>query len=379
MLPTLYSKDKKGNIQEWDVAVIDNKIQVTYGKQGGKKVTKEMAVSPKNIGRSNETTIEEQCILEAKSLWTKQKERKGYVEDISHYNTTFLPMLAKSLRNNEGSFLRVIGKYSGGIILQRKYNGVRAFYEGCKFWSRRRVEYKKITLSDTPFGTVVQLCSEILNTPVEDIILDGEFYKHGMKLEDIQSAVKTKTYAELFDMGIDFHIFDVYVSSMPHLTYKERHDALCKTGWNLVIPYETIFLDIVNTIWEYEKRYKEEGYEGVMVKLDLPYEPNTRSSYMWKAKSFEDAEATIVGVKRVEDFTIIEDGVEIRRLPQGKFMCRENDGTEFDCMMKGTVEDRAQFILYPERYVGKILNFTFQERSGDGVPIFPVGNYFRED
>ena len=60
-------------------------------------------------------------------------------------------------------------------------------------------------------------------------------------------------------------------------------------------------------------------------------------------------------------------------------MCRENDGTEFDCMMKGTVEDRAQFILYPERYVGKILNFTFQERSGDGVPIFPVGNYFRED
>jgi predicted DNA-binding WGR domain protein len=81
--PTLYGKDTKGNIKEWSVYTDGATVTVGHGRLGGKITTKSYEAEAKNVGRSNETTPEEQAELEALAKWTKQLKR-GY------YHTIFI-------------------------------------------------------------------------------------------------------------------------------------------------------------------------------------------------------------------------------------------------------------------------------------------------
>ena len=64
---TLYGKDKSGSLKLWEVWVDDNKNIVKYGKLGGKIQNKVTECFGKNIGKKNETSNEEQAVLEAEA------------------------------------------------------------------------------------------------------------------------------------------------------------------------------------------------------------------------------------------------------------------------------------------------------------------------
>jgi len=92
----LYKKDSKNKIREWAIQVTDSTIIINHGLLDGKKVEKIKQIKTgKNIGKKNETTPEEQAVLEATSTWQKQKD-KGYFETIEEAKTeqVYLPMLA---------------------------------------------------------------------------------------------------------------------------------------------------------------------------------------------------------------------------------------------------------------------------------------------
>ena len=73
-LPTLYKKDTTGKIRQWTVIAEENKFWSQQGVIDGKIViNKPTVTSPKNVGRSNETTAEEQAVAEAKAKWEKKK------------------------------------------------------------------------------------------------------------------------------------------------------------------------------------------------------------------------------------------------------------------------------------------------------------------
>ena len=100
MFATLYKIDSKGKLREWNIEVHTYpsipKYVVTHGLKDGKQQDKMQEVPyGKNIGRANETTAQEQCILEARSKWINQRDRKGYSEEIPT-EKKFGPMLAKS-------------------------------------------------------------------------------------------------------------------------------------------------------------------------------------------------------------------------------------------------------------------------------------------
>lgn len=78
---TIYAPNKDMSIQEWSVFVNGDTVIVKYGKWGGKLQTKKTVCEAKNVGRSNETTPEEQSILEAEAKYRDQI-RKGYVERV---------------------------------------------------------------------------------------------------------------------------------------------------------------------------------------------------------------------------------------------------------------------------------------------------------
>jgi hypothetical protein len=72
------------------------------------------------------------------------------------------------------------------------------------------------------------------------------------------------------------------------------------------------------------------------------------------------------------------------RAPEGSqegcmvFKCATPDGGSFDVTPKGTFEEKREMFLNLESYIGKQLTVRYQEKSEDGIPIFPVGITVRD-
>jgi len=94
--PTLYKKDSKGKTRIWFMEVDDARYRTTAGLQDGKKVTSDWTTAfAMNIGRSNETTAEEQAIAEVEAQY-KKKLSVDYHENLDDIEVAkvFKPMLA---------------------------------------------------------------------------------------------------------------------------------------------------------------------------------------------------------------------------------------------------------------------------------------------
>ena len=106
-LPTLYAKASTGKIKQWSVWTEGDTIYVEHGQQGGKMQVKETVCKPKNVGRANETTAEEQAISEAKSKWKKQYD-KDYRESVDELPESTLPNLAHKYQDKQKAVLEAI-------------------------------------------------------------------------------------------------------------------------------------------------------------------------------------------------------------------------------------------------------------------------------
>jgi hypothetical protein len=58
--------------------------------------------------------------------------------------------------------------------------------------------------------------------------------------------------------------------------------------------------------------------------------------------------------------------------------CRTDEGKEFSCRPKGTVESRREAVATAAVQLGKKLTIRFQEWTDDKKPRFPVGLAFRD-
>src|ERR1019366_10126555 len=87
--PILYKKTSTGAIQEWTIGTdMDPNhstafvIWTVYGQVNGQlQKTIDYISRGKNIGKTNETSIEQQANAEAQAKWEK-KLKSGYVESI---------------------------------------------------------------------------------------------------------------------------------------------------------------------------------------------------------------------------------------------------------------------------------------------------------
>jgi predicted DNA-binding WGR domain protein len=187
--------------------------------------------------------------------------------------------------------------------------------------------------------------------------LDGELYYHGMKLQNIVSAVRNKENPNHSIM--QFHIFDI---PSDEVWSKRKQTMLMKDGefvkW---VPYTQC--DTESQLQKSVSEFMAEGYEGTIVRnLKGKYEYNHRSNDLIKVKVMQDSEAKVIACR--ED-----------RNGEGVLTCYWN-GIEFDVKMKGSHEER----LYSEQctLIGQWINFSYQALTEDGKPQFPSGNYIRE-
>ena len=171
-LPTLYKLDSKGKTREWTISFDGNSF---WSAQGivGKKIHKNKPTicKPKNIGRSNETSEEEQAELEAKAKWEK-KRKDGYTQDIDSVKQKkfYQPMLAQNYEDRKGEL-------SFPLYCQPKLDGVRCII------LKEDGEVVAKTRNGRPIDTIPHIINKIKGffLMYPDAILDGELYNHKLK------------------------------------------------------------------------------------------------------------------------------------------------------------------------------------------------------
>src|SRR5258708_6273275 len=92
--PPLYRESSAGKPLIWCIRTEGADIVVQAGQIDGKKTPSRKTAKPKNVGRANATTAEEQGELEARAEWEKKKKTK-YVESLDQIHVGIIkPMLA---------------------------------------------------------------------------------------------------------------------------------------------------------------------------------------------------------------------------------------------------------------------------------------------
>lgn len=354
---TLYSRAKSGAITQWSCWTEGATIYSESGFEGGSLQVHTKIAEAKNVGRSNETTPEQQATLEAESM-VRKKQDKGYVldkETLGDVKTDtdgfFKPMLAKSDRKKI--------KYGGYI--QPKLDGVRclAFIrkDGIHLRSRQGKPYEvpqiiqAIENMNLPFGTV----------------LDGEIFTESLTFQQIIRGVK-KDGPER--ERLEYHIYDGVFDQNFDLSFSKRHERVkaLPLGHPLV-PVRTNLVYSEEELSTWESRFLALGYEGAMFRnADGKYEASYKSSDLIKIKTFVDSEYKIVGgltgVGKFEKACI--------------FVCETKSGQQFQVVAPGTIPEKEEYYRNLDKCIGKNLTVKYQELTDDGIPRFPVGLAIRD-
>jgi DNA ligase-1 len=348
-LSTLY-KQKNNKIMQWWITINfkDPSYTVHHGYVNGAIQSSTTSVfEGKNIGKANATTPRKQCELEAIALWTKQRDRKGYSEQVQ--DKPIMPMLAHKW-DDHGH------KLTFPLYLQVKLDGTRALAHikggKVKFVSRQNKEYLGLD----------HISKSLQHLP--DMILDGEFFNKDIGFRNIISGLK-KEGGNQYTPLIEYHVYDV-VTNKP---YSERLALIQSLNLKQpIISVQTTTVKSLKEIKEYHDQFVKDGYEGVMLRdPNGIYECDKRSKSLLKFKKFSDKEYIIIGAG--ENKGKLENTCT--------FICKTKTNKEFGAIPEGTFAERQKY--WTDWQSGKIKHgdsatiryFEFTDDVNE-IPRFPI-------
>lgn len=368
-LPILYKEARTGKLHSWQIYTQGSEMIEEYGTVDGAKTENRRTCVGKNIGKSNETTPEEQAIFEAKAKWTK-KQDKGYsTSKKGAKETVFLPMLAHDYTKTH---IKRNKSLEYPVDVQPKLNGVRCI----GYWKDGEVQL--MSRGGKPFN-VQHIKEAVAKTLPKDLIFDGELYVHGLSLQQINRL--WKKHREVGDpkcpggsIQLEYVVFDCFKINETDCPWKKRKKILDKVfKGKTPVPHIRSLdwqeIDSEKELFDYLETFESQGFEGIIIRLlEGKYNLGHRSSDLLKLKNFMDEEFLIVGheeAKGNDRGTVI-------------WVCKTEAGDTFNVRPTGTREDRAAFLSVAERHYGRLLTVKFQEYSDDLIPVFPVGIALRE-
>ena len=361
---TLFGIDQNKRLRSWTIEVEGNHYRSISGLVDGEKVTSEWStVFGKNIGRSNETSDEEQALKTAERLIQIRREL-GYhdtPEEAANGKSYFQPMLA-------AKWDAVKSKVKYPVIVQSKLDGIRLILTKDGMVSRNG----KPILS-APHIHEAALKSGIFDV-YPDLILDGELYSHDLN-EDFNRIIslvrKSKpTQEDLAESAkyIQFWCYDV--PSCPGTNVERDAFRACEV-FEHFLDREDIkhnFHYVESHICENEAEVDElleqclkEGYEGAIIRIPDGMYENRRSKNLLKYKKFTDEEFRIIR---------IEEGRGNLAGKAGRIIV-DVDGVEVAAGLKFSHEDAEEIWQNQDTYIGKTCTVRYFNRTEDGSLRFP--------
>lgn len=401
---TLYAVDKNGKTKLW-LAMAERQPDDTaiciliFGQEDGKlQETRRVYSTGKNIGRKNETSAWQQCLLETERKWRDKVEKEGYqprTDDKNEEKTEeenrsplpptppFYPMLAHPFDPVANAKKRHAITFP--CFTQPKIDGLRCLMYYCTTLgvvvaqSRTGGRFHSVRhLTDA-------VCDWLKHHP--DWVLDGELYTRNYPFEELAGLLKKSKRSDADEnklRHVQYHLYDAVNRADLSLPFVTRWEWLEKSFASfssslekremlqmlqMLVLVETKVTQDLGDFRRAFATYVADGWEGVMLRNARGvYTPNYRSNDLVKYKEFMEQEFTIVGWKEGEGR---DEGTVI-------WECQTQDGSTFSVRPRGTLEMRRAWFNEAASYVGKPLTVIFQEWSEKGVPRFPVGKAIRE-
>lgn len=372
--PTLYSKDSTGKIRIW----LQEQKGANYRTVAGLKDSENLVYSdwsvaePKNTGKKNATTAEEQAVAEIEAKYKKQR-KTGYFDSIKDVDTIqyIEPMLAKNY--NDYSAKIDFAKENWGI--QCKFNGNRCIATKDGLFTRKGEKYVNVKHIEE------SLKSFFKKQPFA--VLDGELanYELRQELNELNKLIRRTVNITPEDIEnsrkmVKYYVYDGYgfESCGQDMAYKTRKFWIDNNIINKYNYVEEVKTYAVKNKSDLDKQYNifvKDGEEGGMLrKLDEGYE-NKRSKYLLKIKPEDDSEAILID---------IQDG-DGNWKGAATIATLEWKGQKFDAMFKGTYEKRAVILKNKKDWLNKEVTFLYNGLTGLGTPNFAridISNCFKK-
>jgi len=352
---TLYKRDSKGKIRIINFWCEGNLFHTEAGVLDSDKLIQNITeCKAKNIGKSNETSPQEQAILEMESK-IREKLQEDYFEtkEEAENNIVILPMLAKSYEDEKHKI------DWNNCYIQPKLDGMRCLAVikngTVKLISRDGVD---IQLQHNSMQHIINNLSSIK----EDVILDGELYGHGQTFQENMKLIK-KLRPETSKV-IKYHVYDL-ISDKPFILRKVRGFIKGLFSCEEVSTYE---IRNEQDLKMWHEGNIGQGYEGSIIRWgNEGYKINGRSNNLLKFKDFKDLDAKIIDILPAEN-----------RPEWGIVLCEYN-GKQFKATPKMSQEDKIDLLKNKQEYIGKTCIITYFEFTDDNIPRFPIYKGIRLD
>jgi len=354
----LYKKTTTGAVQQWSQEIQGDRYRTITGQVNGQLTTSEWHIcTPKNQGRVNATTAEQQCQKEVAANYQKKLTAGGYTTDIEEIGVVsyFKPMLAKKYKDYAHKI-----KYL--VFVQPKYDGIRCVINRQGAWSRK----------GEPIITVPHILQSLEPVFAEypNLVLDGELYSHSLKddFNKICSVVKKlKPTLEDIQTAQNNILFYVYDCSL-QAEYTGRLNFLMNNlkDYKYLIISETLPVNNREKVDAYLDQYLQEGYEGVIVRTDSYYE-NKRSNNLLKYK-----------VDDTDEFVLLDitEGQGNWAGLAKKALLVTAGGVEFEASIANTQDVCREFLVNKDLYIGQPTTVKYNGLTPAGKPRFGVVKEF---
>jgi len=381
---TLYARTNTGAVQIWWMERDESgkKFRSCYGqKDGAITITDWTAAEPKNVGKKNATTAEEQAHAEILAKYKKQLKSEGYHRKESEIDkeSFFQVMLAKDYKKYKDKI-----DWAKGVGVQIKYNGGRIIARKEGLFTRKGERYFSIPHIEEALKPFFRRFPRA--------ILDGEGFNYGLreKLNEIMELLRKRVDISPEDLEkskdlIRFYIYDGFgfeegdLWAHPTDCYLRRKNVIDMrfgTWYGGKIIHE-VPTWVVHSEKELEKLYTEfldDRQEGAILRiLGEPYE-NKRSKFLLKYKPVDDAEYEIIAVHEGKVKGQAETLI-CKRIDNKEFL----DGTNtFKATFKGTHKQAKEFLKNHDWIIGKVVTIYFFGHTGYGKPNyaqFDINNY----
>lgn len=441
--PALYITDKRGKERIWKIYTRGNTVHSTQGLVDGKKQTYERVFDAKNVGRSNETTAEEQALKEAQKKWISQID-KGYLpSDDDEVGQDYLSNLKKAQSKTGGHNINSVAALTGGQ--EKQIKGPSPFLVDevttvmipmkAHIWKLEDTKdpksvYPRVTKYFNFDGSRFKPC--IFVQPKLDgfrcvariqngeVVLTTNNKKQYPWFEGLRTSIKTLLDGEEYIDGLDGELYthQLYdaddnpldsksrfsmISSMCGIRNKEPHpqeDQLNFVVFDLV--------DMSGTIPQHE-RFK------MLNKIFKKKLPNVIKCKTVKIKTLDDLikrsstfleqgyEGTMIRaydfcyshgkrsqyIRKYKNFIdeeyIIVDAQKDSGVDDEYFVwiceTKDNHGkkVQFKAKPQGSRLLRQEMYASRDDYIGRYLTVKYQELSDNGIPRFPVGVSIRDE
>jgi len=276
---------------------------------------------------------------------------------------------------------------SGPFIIQPKLDGDR-----CRAVIDTAGKVTLYSSEENIITSVPHINEQLSQLHLNNIEFDGELYIHGDNFEHIHSIVSRRVNQHYASENMQFHIFDV-VTAEPQIIRLRAAKIMLDKDINIHLEslqfVEWEYVSDLQSILEQMHRYKDSGYEGIILRHPKAPYVRKRSPYMMKFKPKKNDIYKIAGY--TEEISI--HGTPKNRL--GAFVCCGNDveykvlgnvtGISFPPGYFGigsgfNDEQRTLFWKSRELLIGKWCEVQYQSiTSKEKVPRFPIFVDVKED